>query len=135
MHESSSTLTSHSPPISYFPAICGAAHLWTLLNGAVVWPEQPSAALSFQSPCSAVRLPPESCQDFPLFLHGNTFPSTLANNSNILSHSTLGVSLLPPSFFTPSAVYSLAGYFHPRVACQSLVSSALGIICFVFDSI
>lgn len=98
MHESFSGLSSHSH-ISYFPAIYGAAHLWTSLNGALVWPEQPSAALSFQSPCSGVRLPPESCQDFPLFLHGNTFPSILANNSNILSHSTLGVSLLPSLLF------------------------------------
>ena len=63
----------------------------------VAW-QQPSAALSFQSPCSAVRLPPESCQDFPLFLHRSTFLSALPNNSHIWSHSTLRVSPLPSSF-------------------------------------
>lgn len=63
----------------------------------VAW-QQPSAALSFQSPCSAVRLPPESCQDFPLFLHRSNFPSALPNNSNILSNSMLRIVLLLSSF-------------------------------------
>ena len=103
-------------------------------SSGVAW-QQPSAALSLQSPCSAVRLPPESCQDFPLFLHRSTFPSALPNNSNILSHSTLRVSPLPSSFPPSSAVYSLTGYFHPRVACQSPVCSALGIMGLVFVSI
>lgn len=126
-------------PLSHFLFPCNV--LWwsssldlVKRSSGVAW-QQPSAALSFQSPCSAVRLPPESRQDFPLFLHGSTFPSALPNNSNILSHSTLRASLLQSSFFTPSAVYSLTGDFHPRVACQSLVSSALGIICCVFVSI
>ena len=127
-------------PLSLFSFPCNVLRCSSSLDlvkrsSGVAW-QQPSAALSFQSPCSAVRLPPESCQDFPLFLHRSTFPSALPNNSNILSHSTLRVSPLPSSFFfPPRAVYSLTGYFHPRVACQSLVSSALGVICLVFVSI
>lgn len=46
-------------------------------SSGVAW-QQPSAALSFQSPCSAIRLPPESRQDFPLFLHGSTFSLSTA---------------------------------------------------------
>lgn len=42
----------------------------------VAW-QQPSAALSLQSPRSAVRLPPERCQGFLFFLHGRAFPSAL----------------------------------------------------------
>lgn len=137
MHEPYSASTPS--PLSLFSFPCNVLWCSSSLDlvkrsSGVAW-QQPSAALSFQSPCSAVRLPPESCQDFPLFLHRSTFPSALPNNSNILSHSMLRVSPLPSSFFPLSAVYSLTGYFHPRVACQSLVSSALGIICLVFVSI
>lgn len=101
-------LPSHSPA-SYFPAMCcGAAHFWTLLNGALVWPDS-SPLLHFPSnlPAQPVRLPPESCQDFILFLHGSTFPSTLPNNSNILLYGTFYVSLPPCLVFAPYTVYSL----------------------------
>lgn len=92
-------------PLSLFSFPCNVLWCSSSLDlvkrsSGVAW-QQPSAALSFQSPCSAVRLPPESCQDFPLFLHRSTFPSALPNNSNILSHSTLRVSPLPSSFFPP----------------------------------
>lgn len=64
--------------ISYFPVMCcGAAHLWTLLNGALLWPDS-SLLLHFPSNlCSAFRLPPKRCQVFLFFLHGSTFASAL----------------------------------------------------------
>lgn len=136
MRECCSTLPSISPT-SYFPAMCcGAAHLWTLLNGALVWPDS-SPLLHFPSnlPAQPSGCHRKAVKTFHSFCMAALFPSALNNNSNILSHNTLHVSLVPSTFFTPSAIYSLTGYFHPRVTCQSLVSSAPGIICFVFVSI
>lgn len=77
MHELySSLLTSHYSPPSHSPAkCCGAAYLWTLLNGALVWPDsnpllhfpsslpaQPSdchqkAVKTFHSFCTAALFP------------------------------------------------------------------------------
>lgn len=109
-------------PLSHFLFPCDV--LWwsssldlVKRSSGVAW-QQPSAALSFQSPCSAVRLPPESRQDFPLFLHGSTFPLALPNNGNILSHSTLRVSLLQSSFFYPLRCLFINKLF-PPTRCMS----------------
>lgn len=133
--------SSLSPPLILSAMCFGAAHLWTLLNGALVWPDS-SPLLHFPSnlPAQPSDCHRKAVKTFHSFCIAALFPSALPNNSNILSHSTLHVSAPPSSFFSPfflllSAVYSLTGYFHPRVACQSLVSSALGIICLVFVSI
>lgn len=102
MHELHSSLNTSQLLLFSFPcnvSWCSSSLDLVKRSSGVAW-QQPSAALSFQSPCSAVRLPPESCQDFPLFLPHSTFPSALPNNSNILLHSTLRVSPRPSSFFT-----------------------------------
>lgn len=125
------------PPSSHSPAMCcGAAHLWTLLNGALVWPDsspllhfpsnlpaQPSdchrkAVKTFHSFCIAALFP-QHCLTIAIFYRTARFVYLLA------------VFIPPP----PSAVYSLTGYFHPRVACKSLLFSALGVICLVFVNI
>lgn len=93
-------------------------------SSGVAW-QQPSAALSLQSPCSAVRLPPQHCQAFLFFLHGSTFPSALP----------IFVHLFQQSFFIIlSSVCSLTGYFQLRIACQILASWAPAVISFVFVS-
>lgn len=49
MHEFYSALPTSLSPSSHSPAMCcGAAHLWTLLNGALVWPDS-SPLLHFPS--------------------------------------------------------------------------------------
>lgn len=54
-------------------------------SSGVAW-QQPSVALSLQSPRSAVRLPPECCQVFLFFLHGSTLPSALPIFVHLFQH-------------------------------------------------
>lgn len=117
MHEPYSSLLTppHSPP-SHSPAKCsGAAYLWTLLNGALVWPDS-SPLLHFPSslPAQPSDCHRKSCQDFPLFLHRSTFPSALTNNSDILPRSTPRVSPLLSSFFLSAlSCLFINRLFHP----------------------
>lgn len=81
MHDCCSAL----PSTSYFPAMCcAAAHLWTLLNGALVWPDS-SPLLHF---LSSLPTQPSGChrkavKTFHSFCMAALFPSALPNNSNI----------------------------------------------------
>lgn len=130
------TAPSHSPAMC-----CGAAHLWTLLNGALVWPDsspllhfpsnlpaQPSdchrkAVNALHSFCIAALFP-QPCLTIVIFYLTACFVYLLYRRRCLLLF-----------FFLFSAVCSLTGYFHPNAACQSTVSSALSIICLVFVSI
>lgn len=113
---------------------CSAAHLWTLLKEALLWPDR-SPLLHF--PCnlggSAVRLPLECRQDSPP-METTTLPHLPQPPYSRRRYSTTAarsieflypLSLPLNSFsFCRIAVRSLAGQFHPRVARQGSVSAA-----------
>lgn len=144
MHEPLVSLppSSLSPPLIP-PAMCfGAAHLWTLLNGALVWPDS-SPLLHFPSnlPAQPSDCHRKAVKTFHSFCIAALFPQHSLTIAIFYRTARFMYLLRRLHFFLLlffpllSAVYSLTGYFHPRVACQSLVSSALGIICLVFVSI
>lgn len=127
----SETKKPHSPSllssISYFPVMCcGAAHLWTLLNAALVWPDS-SLLLHFPS---NLPVQPSDChrnavKPFYSFCMAALFPQHC---------QYLCISSNSPFFIILSSVCSLTGYFQLRIACQISASWAPAVISLVFVS-